>query len=150
MSDAKDPQDRQRRNMPAVLGVSGPALPTPPPPGWLSQPLQSAWLGVWASPVARLLDPISDLPAVTRLFRLYTLAERIDARMDAEPDPDGDEPSFHADVSARVKVAAEVRQLEGVLGLSPRSRLALGLALLAGNRGVASLDDATEAADDDT
>lgn len=154
MSVAKDPRERVRRNAPAVLSGVSPALPPPKPPKGLSRALRAAWLGLWRSPVAQLLDPVSDLQAVLRLFTLYGLMERVDARLVVAPAAAGeasagDPETFHLDVQARVRLSAEARQLEQALGLSPRSRLALGLALLAGARQPGSLDDASEAADDD-
>jgi hypothetical protein len=96
--------------------------------------------------VAQLLDPVSDLPAVTRLFRLYELGDEMDRRLANPPvDDEGNGPSVESMVTTRVRVAGECRILEGQLGLSPRSRLALGLALLAGKKaGGGSLDDLTE------
>jgi hypothetical protein len=105
--------------------------------------------------VAQLLDPVSDMPAVTRLFMLYRLGEQLDVQVAqhmtvlAKP-LDVDNPAGLDDklIAARMRVASETRILEGQLGLSPRSRLALGLALLAGRKS-GSLDDAIDDADGD-
>lgn len=94
---------------------------------------------MWTSPVAQLLDPVSDLPAASRLFGLYALGERMDKALAGDLDP--------AWVRTRLAVAAEARMLEAALGLSPRSRLALGLALLAGKK-AGSLDDLADDAND--
>lgn len=145
--DAKRPEDRVRRNLPEVLDGSGdvPAVSgVPAPPSGLSEPLQRAWDGLWTSPVAQLLDPVSDLPAVTRLWRLYAAGERLDERMAS-----GDPEEFDAVVATRTRVASECRLLEGQLGLSPRSRLALGLALLAGRKQGGSLDDLADDANEE-
>lgn len=144
--DAKPVDQRQRRNLPAVLDGSATAeanSAVPAPPSELSGPLRAAWDGLWSSPVAQLLDPVSDLPAATRLWRLYQAGERLDERMASA---DGEE--FDAAVAARVRVASECRLLESQLGLSPRSRLALGLALLAGRKQGGSLDDLADEAND--
>ncbi|MFI6759375.1 hypothetical protein ACIBF5_09565 [Micromonospora sp. NPDC050417] len=143
--------------MPAVLDGGPPAdREIPPAPGGLSPQLHRTWYGMWTSPVARLLDPDTDMPAVTRLFSLYQLGERLDAAVAADmdayleamtrPDPDPDAPVPHVDdrlMAMRLRVASETRLIEAQLGMSPRSRLALGLALMAGAKGTAgSLDDA--------
>jgi hypothetical protein len=181
MSHTKRPEDRQRRNMPGVLEAAppaaagfGPPAPAgrivPRPPTGLGTRLRRAWEGLWSSPVAQLLDPVSDLPAVTRLFNLYKLEERLVARLDEHlaamavgRTPGCENLDCYCEqhvtvpaqfdsglATARMKVAGEIRMIEGALGLSPRSRLALGLALLAGGRGGGkgggSLDDAASAA----
>lgn len=139
--DAKRPEDRQRRNRPAVIDAgAAPAVPAPGPPEWLTGPLADAWRGLWCSPVAQLLDPVSDRPAVERLFRLYLVGERLDERLAAVAAGEVDDVSLEQAAAARVRVASECRLLEGQLGLSPRSRLALGLALLAGRRGGGGAD----------
>src|SRR5690554_4039334 len=144
--DAKPADQRLRRNLPTVLDGSAADSVIPAPPGDLPEHLGRSWRGLWTSPVAQLLDPVSDLPAVTRLFRLYVLGERMDERL-AHPPPDG--PGVEAMIAARVRIASECRILEGQLGLSPRSRLALGLALLAGKKaGGGSLDDLADEVND--
>src|SRR5690554_5632236 len=97
--DAKRPEDRQRRNLPAVLAGSGdvPVVSgVPAPPSGLSDALRRAWSGLWTSPVAQLLDSVSDLPAVTRLFRLYAAGEWLDDRMAS-----GDVDEFDSVVATR-------------------------------------------------
>lgn len=128
--------------MPAVVSSSAGSFAVPPTPPRLSKDLRKSWVGLWSSPVAQLLDPVSDLPAVTRLFQMYQLAERLDVQMGTTGEVD------LAAAATRLRVASETRLLEGTLGLSPRARLALGLALLAGRR-AGSLDDAVDDADDD-
>src|SRR5262245_47827599 len=154
---AKRVEDRQRRNVPAQLGEFTSNLAIPLPPHGLSEDLRLKWGRLWQSPVAALFDPVSDLPALSRLFELYALGGRLDALIaDAQPrgaaaaaledvdelDPlsvamaeaeaAGARQAFNATIGARLRVATEVRMLEGQLGLSPRSRLALGLTVLAG------------------
>ena len=146
MSHAKDPERRQRRNLPKIIegevvpdrDAGGDAVAVPPasagydvpvPPPGLRDAWMQLWRGLWTSPVARLLDPVSDYPPAARLFRLYVLGDRLDDQIDAAGVVDT------GLVSSRVKCATEARLIEAQLGLSPRSRLALGLALLAGRRG---------------
>jgi hypothetical protein len=123
----------------------------PRPPMGLSAGLRRTWDGLWSSPVARLLDPVSDLPVVSRLFYLYKLSDRV-ARQIAVADPDrlaflmeDDDPTeetkrliaeiaaalaaWHATIATQVKLATEIRQVEQTIGVSPKARLALGVAL---------------------
>lgn len=178
MSNPKRIEDRQRRNLPAVIEVDAagqlvdaddpPAYPAPP--AGLSAMYARAWDGLWTSPVGQLLDPVSDLPAVMRLFSLYQLGQQLDDvvsasmhnYLDALTRPagvsasgrlsEGDDqvPELDDKIMAyRLRVASETRLLEGQLGLSPRSRLALGLALAAGKKAGlgGGLDDAVNDAD---
>lgn len=131
-------------------------IPRPPYGLALSAGLRRAWEGIWSSPVARLLDPVSDLPVMARLFRLYRLAEKLDDKIErADPDRlellmlDGDPTeedrrliaeitaalaSYNALVSTQIKVATEIRQVEQTLGISPKARLGLGVALAGQSR----------------
>lgn len=130
MSNAKGPESRQRRNMPALIPAglaAGRTIPDPPPR--MPARLRPHWLGLWTSPVGALLDPVSDYPAAARLFELLALGDRIAAQIAKSKEIDT------TLVSSRIKCATEARLIESQLGLSPRSRLALGLALLAGRRG---------------
>lgn len=140
MSDAKPVESRQRRNMPAVLPAGAAAIPTSP--AGLPAALAVQWDALWSAPVASLMDPVGDLPAVTRLFELYQLADKVQSQLAAADEVDG------ALVSARVKLGSEIRLAEAQLGLSPRARLALGVALQAGGK-ASTLDDAVDDADDD-
>lgn len=156
---AKAPEDRQRRNRLAVLDNFVPGTSVPLPPAGLPADLLVRWGQVWTSPIAQLFDPVSDLVAVSRLFTLYALGARLDGLL-GQASPEVAVPGelveavaaravFNSTVGARVRVATEVRMLEAQLGLSPRSRLVLGLTVLAGRKAArGSLDDAVDDADD--
>lgn len=146
MSVPKGPARRQRRNRPAALDVDFGVVDVPDPPAGLSARLAVAWRGLWCSPVAQLLDPVSDLAPVARLFGLYVLEERLVGAMDDPDDPSGLNMQV---VNARLRLANELRQAESALGISPRARLALGLALLAGSSSGGGLDDAVDDADNE-
>ena len=158
----KQPEDIERRNQPADLATlpqSG--MPIPRPPMGLSAGLRRSWDGLWSSPVARLLDPVSDLPVVARLFYLYKLSDRMARQIDhADPmrlnvlleDSDPTEETrrmiaeiaagiqtFNATVSTQIKIATEIRQIEQTIGVSPKARLGLGVALAGQNR--SAIDD---------
>lgn len=152
---SKAPEDRLGHHAPPtdLETMPGPGVEVaiPRPPIGLSAGLRRSWDGLWRSPVAKLFDPVSDLPVVSRLYYLYKLSDRIARQIDkADPerlvtlmeDEDPTEEtrrliaeiaaavaSWNATVATQVRVATEVRQLETTLGISPKARLALGVAL---------------------
>lgn len=113
--------------------------------GSLSDHLKSVWVKMWQTPVAQLWEPDSDVMVLSRLFRLYREDERLSRALDLhmdhfmehlENDPDR-APEYATERSrfeipifmARMRVATECRMLEQQLGLTPKARLALGVAL---------------------
>ncbi|GAA3550737.1 hypothetical protein GCM10022419_033760 [Nonomuraea rosea] len=136
----KDPEERQRRNAPKTLELVGPGLESPaeaeggPPaaPEYLLPATAERWASYWTSPVAKLVDAVSDLPALERLFWLYDDLER-SRKAVAE--------TGHVITGSKGQQvmnpllrhmqtqAAETRQLEDRFGLSPRARLSLNLTL---------------------
>jgi len=138
-------ETRQRRNLPKVMDNSGAIAEPSAPPARLSAPLRKFWVDLWESPAAQLMDPVGDLPAVTRLFEMYALGKQLANQID-DPEP-GDRISEL--ITARARISAEARALETQLGLSPRSRQALGQSLFAGRKKAGSLADAAEAANED-
>lgn len=170
---AKSPEDRSGHHAaPQQLGAAV-VLPPPPAPAGLGVGLRRRWVALWSSPVAQMLDPATDGPVLARLFELYRLgddlaavlardsrAEKAAARRIRAAVADGDldraaavaaelevvRKAYNSTVGARVRVATEVRMLEAQLGLSPRSRLALGVMLMAGRKAMA---EASADGDDD-
>ena len=137
MSHAKPVDERAgHRGTPAVL--DGGRLVAPSLPESLRKlpaDLVDRWHAVWTSPVAAVLDPVSDLEPMARLFSLYRRGRQFDAAFDRQLEwlesADGDavfDPQF-----ARVllAIAAEIRQLEQTLGVTPRGRLVIGAAVAA-------------------
>lgn len=136
MSHAKPHDERAgHRAAPAVL--DGGTLVAPPIPEHLALPedLVVRWLGMWTSPVAAVLDPVSDLEPVSRLFELYvldrTMSRAVKTQLDWLAAGDGDLPFDPQFARVRLAVAAEVRQLEQTLGITPRGRLVIGAAVAA-------------------
>lgn len=118
--------------------------------------LRARWDGLWTSPAATVLDPVTDLEPVARLFELYQLdrsigrATREHVRaLESAGAYDEDAPAFDAQlVRTRMSVAAEIRQLEQTLGVSPRGRLTIGLAVLAAGKAAAGAQQDEEGRDD--
>lgn len=136
----KDPEERQRRNAAKPLELVGPALEQPavveggPPaaPDYLLPVTVARWAAYWKAPVAKLVDAVSDLPALERLFWLYDDLERSrQAVADTGHVIEGSKGQTVMNPLLRhmQAQAAETRQLEDRFGLSPRARLSLNLTL---------------------
>lgn len=146
----KDPSKRQRRNAPAALEVvaDGQVLPVmqpihPPPPSYLLKVTKDRWVAYWETPVARLVDAVSDLPALERLFWLYDDLER--SRRSVATTGHMVEGSQGQKVMNPLlrhmqTQASEIRQLEDRFGLSPRARLSLNVTLGEAAKSLADLN----------
>jgi hypothetical protein len=130
VTNAKRPEDRIRRNKPTVLNARDDYMPEPPES--LPDELLDRWEDFWGSAAASLVDEESDYLVVSRLFRLYALAENAMTAIEEKEPPTANE------ISTMVRLSSELRMIEGALGISPRSRTALGVT--AGDSGD-SLDD---------
>lgn len=164
MSHAKPVDERAggQQHIDVVTDADAARLTAPPLPEYLhelSDDLRARWVALWTSPVATVLDPTSDLEPVARLFELYALDRSISratrnhvkhlARL-GEYVLDEDAPTFDANlVRTRISVASEIRQLEQTLGVSPRGRLTIGLAVLAVGKAAAGGEQAGERDDAD-
>lgn len=137
MSHAKPADERAgHRAAPAVLGDAG-ALAAPEPPDRVPAALHDRWRGVWTSPVARVLDPVSDLEPMTRLFELYGLDSDMHEAVRRQLTWLRDDPELPFDpqfARVRLAVAGEIRQLEQTLGITPRGRLVIGAAVMAAGK----------------
>lgn len=142
----KDPERRQRRNAAKDLAVVTPGLAAPgmpPPPSGLLKLTRERWAAFWASPVAKLADPVSDLPALERLFRLYDDLERSHATVRREGHMvrgSQGQAVMNPLLRHMQAVQAEVRQLEDRFGLSPRARLSLNVTLGEAAKSLADLN----------
>jgi hypothetical protein len=111
------------------------------------------WTSLWTSPVAVVLDPVSDREPMGRLCRLYARVERYeraeDNMLSALENPDAESiVEFDGKIPAAINsMNAEIRQLETSLGITPRGRLIIGAAVAAVNKGAtqeAPRDDADD------
>lgn len=114
-------------------------------------------MDLWQSPVAAVLDPVSDLEPMARLFELYALDRRMRAAVKRHLDwlsSDDfnalDEAPLFDPQYARVSLAmsAEIRQLEQTLGITPRGRLAIGAAVAAATGSLPTRGEAHDDAND--
>jgi hypothetical protein len=68
-------QNRERRDVGLIpLQADTPAVPNAP--AGLLASVRRAWVEFWASPLAQVVVPATDMPALTRLWRLYDERER--------------------------------------------------------------------------
>ncbi|MEV4173994.1 P27 family phage terminase small subunit [Nonomuraea sp. NPDC049709] len=136
----KDPEERQRRNAPKNLELVMPGAELqaaeddghPAAPDYLLPMTKERWATYWTSPVAKLVDAVSDLPALERLFWLYDDLERSrQAVAETGHVIKGSKGQTVMNPLLRhmQTQAAETRQLEDRFGLSPRARLSLNLTL---------------------
>lgn len=160
MSIAKPVEQRAGHHAPpAVLPADGTvATAAPEPPDGVTGALADRWRGVWSSPIAVTLDPVSDYMPMARLFALYGLDEsistatrtHIERLQQWDPESDDDEPAAFDPqlVAARMRVASEIRSLEQTLGITPRGRLTIGLAVLAAGKAAGAQQERHDDADD--
>lgn len=147
----KDPERRQRAasHKPAALEVVRPAHDVaatpegaPPAPDGVGERTAQQWQGFWSSPVAKLVDPVSDLPALERLFLLYDDCHQFRESIRKHPMVEGSQGQLVRNpfVKDLKDAQAEIRQLEDRFGLSPRARLGLNLTLGATAKTLADLN----------
>lgn len=163
MSHAKPVEERSggQQHVEVVTAADAARLVAPPLPAHLDldDDLRARWVALWTSPAATVLDPGSDLEPVSRLFELYGLDRAIGAatrnhikslQRYGEYVLDDAAPMFDPQlVRTRMSVAAEIRQLEQTLGVSPRGRLTIGLAVVAAGKAAAGAAAGVERDDAD-
>jgi len=134
----------QRRNTPKALASVTALVPDvacPAPPAGLLKATQGQWTAFWSSPVAKLVDTDSDLPALGRLFELVDECARYRTSIRQTPFIEGSmgQQVRNPFVKDLQSAQAELRQLEDRFGLSPRARLSLGVVLGEAKRSLADL-----------
>lgn len=123
----------------AALGLVAPEIPEHLE---LGGDLPARWVALWTSPVATVLDPVTDLEPVARLFELYELDRSIGRAtrnhvkaLERAGEYIDEITTFDPQlVRTRLSVASEIRQLEQTLAVGPRGRLTIGLAVLAAGK----------------
>jgi phage terminase small subunit len=112
----------------------------PAPPAGLLKATGARWATFWTSPVAAAADPVTDLPAVERLFRAYDEVERAGRAFRKQrivPGSTG-QPTLNPLGRYIAQLTSEITALEDRLGLTPKARLALGIQMGEARR---TLDD---------
>ena len=123
---------RQRRNRPVPLRVlSGDVAPrkVPKPPTGLLKKTREYWAEFWKSDLAQLTEPATDMMALVRLYRLFDERERADRACRKNRLVEGSHGQIVGNPLGRLipQYDREIRHLEDRFGLSPRSRLTLGI-----------------------
>lgn len=156
MSHRKDVDERAGHHaLPALLPTVG-GYVIPDPPASVPPAQHERWRAVWASPVASVLDPDSDLVPMARLFGLYELDEQYGTAIRRQNERFANMSGSEFDdlfdtrlLKARLAVAAEIRQVEQTLGITPRGRLVIGAAVAAGAKAAAAQQQETRDDADD-
>lgn len=158
----KNPDDRQRRNAPKALELVGDLVGValegvdeaeiPPAPTYLLQVTKKRWVAYWSTPVAALVDAVSDLPALERLFWLYDDLERSRRavrQLGHVIAGSQGQTVLNPLLRHMQTIMGEIRQLEDRFGLSPRARLSLNLTLGQAAQSLADLNAPFLGGDDD-
>lgn len=128
----KPPDQRQRANRPHNLGVipGGLTVVAPNPPEGVLQPTRDAWDRYWGSDLAKLCEPDTDGEAIARLFTLYDQRRRAFDASKSQLLVEGSQgqPVLNPLVKYVESLDKEIRALEDRFGLTPKARLALGIA----------------------
>lgn len=141
-------QNRERRDLGLVPLECHPA-PIPNAPTGLLASVRRTWADFWASPLAQNVVLPTDIPALERLWRLYDERERSSraARRQRIVVGSQGQPVLHPLLRYVAELDAEIRQLEDRFGLTPLSRLRLGITQ---GQALESLNAVLEADDDQT
>lgn len=159
MTARKAPERRQGKagtthDVGNVLELRGGKSKVPPAPRWPDKPLLKStlesWSTFWRSGLARLVDPV-DRPALDRLFRMYDERERADRQFAKTPFVEGSMGQIVAHPAARVIASLDERilKLEARFGLTPKSRMDLGIAFGAAAKSLEDVNAEWDEADDD-
>lgn len=159
----KPPSQRQRRNRPKDMRVIPGGLANrevPPPPDGLLKQTRETWDRYWRSDIAQLAEPDTDLEALERLFSLYDERRRAYRSFRKERFVEGSKGQRVLNPLGRLisDLDKEIRMLEDRFGLTPKSRLALGISFGEMTKSMSDLnrelaedidhDDSDEAAED--
>ena len=108
--------------MPDQLAI-GPKAPT-----GLLKKSKERWQVFWESPVSKMVDMNSDMPALERLFFLYDERLRASRGFRRQRMVEGSQGQLVVNPLAKLfkDFDAEIRQLEDRFGLTPMARMRLG------------------------
>ncbi|MGI9043503.1 MAG: P27 family phage terminase small subunit [Gemmatimonadaceae bacterium] len=125
-----------------VLTLSRPSLPSvPPAPVGLLKATEAKWEAYWLSPVSSAADPVTDRPALERLFQCYDEHQRVGQAFRKQRTVDSRDGGERVNplLSYLRYLSLEITKLEDRFGLTPRSRLALGVTLGQAKRSLSDL-----------
>jgi P27 family predicted phage terminase small subunit len=127
------PDDRRkRRNVRGVRVLPFEvSVPVPPAPAGLLKTTLSRWEAYWTSPVAAAADRVTDLPLIERYFRAMDESERVGRVFRKARVTAGSQGQIVLHPLSRYlsQLSSELTALEDRLGLSPKARAQLGMAI---------------------
>ena len=132
MSNPKKPADRRQNRVSGDVGLvarSGLAKPVPAADGSWRETTVERWVAFWGSPLASQVE-VSDQGAFRRLFWLYDELDRLREAIELTGrvvDGSQGQPRPNPLYKQVESFQSEARQLEDRFGLSPLSRLRLGI-----------------------
>lgn len=131
MGRPRKASDRRQGRGTGELKLASESAGVPACPSGMLKRTQLRWRAYWGSDVARAADPVSDLPALERLFTLYDERERASSAYRRRRMLTGStgQPVVNPAAKLLKDFDAEIRQLEDRFGLSPKARLMLGVTL---------------------
>lgn len=121
--------------------------PPPPDPKLLAVTKQ-AWADFWASPLVRLVSTSTDLMALRRLFMYYDEQERSMRLYRSQRLVPGSTGQMVVNPVLKAIAPSDILALEDRFGMSPRSRLQLGVILGDAARSLADLNAELDRDDD--
>lgn len=139
--------DRRNGARLVVTGTARPVAEPPAPPKTLLAPTAKSWTAFWESEAAALVLP-ADLPALERLFELRderARCMRVARSARLVPGSTG-QAALNPLYKLIPTLDAEIRQLEDRYGLTPMSRLKLGITFGEATRSLSDLNADTDAA----
>ena len=111
--------------------LSGNVAPrkVPKPPMGMLKKTREYWAEFWESDLAQLTEPATDMMALVRLYRLFDERERADRACRKNRLVEGSHGQIVGNPLGRLipQYDREIRHLEDRFGLSPKSRLMLGI-----------------------
>lgn len=142
-------QNRERRDF-GVIPAPNTVTVTPAAPRGLLAVQRAAWSTFWASPLAKVVELATDLPALTRLWTLYDERERCYQGVRRERLTLGSQgqPVLNPLYRQLAALDPEIRQLEDRFGLTPMSRLRLGVTFGDAARSLAEINAELGATED--
>jgi len=141
--------NRERLDIGLVPVRGGLTAEGPPAPRGLLRITRRAWADYWTSPLAGLVETRTDLMALRRLFLFYDEHERSLTAYRKERLVPGSMGQQRRNPIMGAVAPSDILALEDRFGLSPRSRLELGVILGDAARSLADLADLDEPDDDD-
>jgi len=141
-------QNTERRDL-GLVALDGGLVVPPAPTGWLAES-KTEWQAFWTSPLAAALLPVTDEPAVRRLFGLRDERERMMRgirRQRLVPGARG-QPRANPLYAQLASFDSEIRQLEDRIGLTPQARLKLGISLGEAQRSLLQIAEAVDGDED--